>query len=441
MINFLKNFTIAFLMILAVYQTAELWFGKYPDHNFFSLETKSVSEEVNTDSSALNSLIVNIGNNRAVCEIFPKQENKESIDKMITQTVKKGSLAKEGSLDWKVLLSKRCFIYKYGFDMDGLCFESLFDVKNSNTSKIKPFDMIVLTPDSSDKIMYISFINTKVNEETVFVNGARKNYAEEAEELLTNYSKEERDIYYISSYLNGFNVFKGNIFIPQWQSEEFVTDTLEVAMPFEDKANTEKYADLFFDNPAGKWASVVNDVYTYSDENNVVKFYPDNTVEYSAYKANNSKNTDFYANYLAALRAVERDNVSMPVILGNCRHFGEKMIFSFDFVYNNIPVYMSPQLKKNSGMNHFIEVTLTNGAVTKYVRYGCELSSGDEKAATVDFVTAVDSIFNSLNKEEDQAVDMLSLAYTVDSAGKECGLDWIANIEGKEYTVSAYGKE
>ena len=97
-------------MILAVYQTAELWFGKYPDHNFFSLETKSVSEEVNTDGSTLNSLIVNIGNNRAVCEIFTKQENKESIDKMIVQTVKKGSFAKEDSLDWNKLLSQRCFI-------------------------------------------------------------------------------------------------------------------------------------------------------------------------------------------------------------------------------------------------------------------------------------------------------------------------------------------
>ena len=59
--NFGRNFIIAFLMVLTIYQTGELWFGNFSDHNFFSLFNNSETTYSKNVAYTLNRLIVNVG--------------------------------------------------------------------------------------------------------------------------------------------------------------------------------------------------------------------------------------------------------------------------------------------------------------------------------------------------------------------------------------------
>ena len=65
--NFGRNFIIAFLMVLTIYQTGELWFGNFSDHNFFSLFNNSETTYSKNVAYTLNRLIVNLGDNKVIC--------------------------------------------------------------------------------------------------------------------------------------------------------------------------------------------------------------------------------------------------------------------------------------------------------------------------------------------------------------------------------------
>ncbi len=435
MINFFKNFIIAFLMILAVYQTAELWFGKYPNHNFFSLQSTEDLKDIDTSNSALNTYIINLGSNRAILKSTTfETEYKQALDEAVKNTLKKGSFLNEGALNWNEIISEKCLMYKYNFTVDSTVFESIFDIKNNNTSKIPDFDYIAVTPDTGENTVKVSFINSKNN--SVYSYSSKKgSYAQNTADILSAYSAADTDIYYISSVYNGFDIFENNVFIPQWMQAKCSYNRLDVTNQFSDINNIEKYADLFFDNPAGKWASIVNNVYTFSDENNVVKFNTVGVLEYSGYKATSSGEYDFYENYLTALQFINKDNVPNYVVLNNYYQDGDKSVFSFDYAVNDVPVVLSTPIKELTGLSCPIEVTVLNGVVIKYIRYGCELSPQEEISyADVDFVSAVDNIYNEIQADDNQLVKKLDFAYLVENNSNEGKIHWIVNINNREYT-------
>ena len=61
--NFGKNLLIAFLMILAIYQTTELWFDDESSHNFFSFIFQENTGYVQADLYGLDGIAINKGEN------------------------------------------------------------------------------------------------------------------------------------------------------------------------------------------------------------------------------------------------------------------------------------------------------------------------------------------------------------------------------------------
>jgi len=134
---------------------------------------------------------------------------------------------------------------------------------------------------------------------------------------------------------------------------------------------------FFFPNPAVASDGVtVNGVYTYTDNARVVKFYPNNVVEYNAMMATSPSGTvSLASSLLAALDMLDRDRASM-VSLGNPMNdvflvghsVGPEVgqwNFYFDYILGGRPMELDDDVEI---LNHAVEIRVINNAVVQYKR-------------------------------------------------------------------------
>ncbi len=435
-----KNFIIAFLMILAIYQTAELWFGEFSSHNFFAFKDDfsqpGAEDEI---SHTLERIIINLGENKMLCRgngIY-NSAYKESADTAIAKLLRKGEVISEGIADWKSLLQSKAVIYEYGYISDGSQAEKFFNVENSNTSKIKSFDTIMLSYDrGSARLRFI-------NSQTLWYMEILSNdtaLASDINGIFEGFSSSKEDIYYISSVQNGFEIFKNNVFIPRWDGQSVNYSYLSPKMRYEGaygRADLEREVNGFFDNPAGKWINDVEGVLNFSDESTVVKYYPNGVLEYSNYSTGSqNEENDFYTNYMSALALIKKDEgISNEFFLRDYVMEGGNYIMYFGYKANNLPILMGEELQKSTGMKDYIEVTAGMGRVSKYKRYCVDysLETDESMVASNDFLNAVDDVYNRLDLSDEQQVNDLTLSYIDRGNNQQLSLWWIIDIEGTEY--------
>lgn len=440
-----KNFIIAFLMILAIYQTAELWFEDFSSHNFFSFTDKTSSVEAGTEvSHTLERVIINLGENKMLCRgngIYDTSF-KESSDELVTRVIRRGKVVSSGLANWKQILQNRCFVYEYRCNLTGEDAEAIFGIENSNTQEIKSYDTVVLAVDGDN--VRLRFINSQ-SLWCLEIFDDESRVADSLTELLNRFSNVNNDIYYISSVQNGFEIFKGNIFIPRWdgQSVSYTPLTPHKQYADEDKTDLESEVNLFFNNPAGKWSTTTDDIINFSDETTVVKYYPEGVLEYSNYSSGSQSNVnDFYTNYIAAQAVLDMDQgIENEFYLRDYTFEGNEYVMCFGYKVNDFPVFMSDELKKLSGMSDYIEITSSYGRVSHYKRYCVEYEQETEKSlsASVDFLSAVDDVYNEFKDDEEPMVDSLSLAY-VDTGGESSSLWWLMDIDGSVYVRQSGGE-
>jgi hypothetical protein len=268
--------------------------------------------------------------------------------------------------------------------------------------------------------------------------------------LLDKFSDNGKGMYYISSEQNGFDIFDDNIFIPRWDDGSVSYASVIPALQYgdeEDKSALESEVNLFFDNPAGKWSSNVNNVLSYSDESTVVKYYPSGVMEYSNYSTGNQgSDNDFATNYKACQLMLERDlGIANEFCLRNYTLEGGQYTMYFGYNIENLPITMSDELKSSVGMEDYIEITASYGRVSRYKRYCVAYSVDTGKAvnADCDFISAVDSVYNEIG-EETPVVDNLELSYVDEGDKKNMSLWWLIEAGGKTYirgTVKDNGME
>lgn len=433
-----KNFIIAFLMILAIYQTAELWFEDFSSHNFFSFSEKvDISEGSAAKSHTLERVIINLGDNRMVCRGNGIYESswKKTVDDAVSRLLKKGDVVSSGAADWKSILKNKCFIYEYNFAMGSAEAEGIFGIKGGNADKIKSFDTVVFSADGGLGRLRL------INSETMWCLEIRLNESfDEVNALFGNFNPSGEDIYYISSVQNGFEIFRGNIFIPRWDGQSVSYSYLSPELQYndpQDKTALESEVNLFFDNPAEKWSTTVNDVVNYSDETTVVKFYPQGVLEYSNYSTEGyGEDNGFYANYMAALSLLETDKgIVNEYYLRNSSFSNGEYTLYFGYKANNMPLVMSSELSEKTGMKDYIEVTSSFGRVSNYKRYCVHYSVESSKSLTADrdFLSCVDEIYNSFEDSENPTVDEIALVYMDEGDNKKISLRWLMDIDGKQF--------
>lgn len=442
--EFGKNILMALLMILAIYQTAELWFGDFSSHNFFSLVFNSENVGEDSVNYTMERMLINTGDNRIICRVsgIYDSDYKQQFDNMIGEALSKGELYEENApVDWKDILSQRCIVYEYGFVLRGSTIEDAFGVHNANTDKIKYCNRIIAIPQGSGRDTKVILYNSRDDSKYIFTDSKKNNAALESYGLIGRFASADSELNYISSEKNGFDIFRSNIFIPQWRDMTYTYDEISSEMTVNEEVSAEENADVFFDNPAGKWKSVdENGNITFSNENTVIKYYENGVLEYTNYKTGTGGDDSFAANYKAACSIIKKDSfVKNEYYLCSYNDKDGKYVFYFDYKIDDMVIRLGSDLRKSIGMSSMLEVTASNGRVNKYKRYACAYEqNGTSNYASVDFVTAADDLYNELDADGEKPVENLELAF-VDN-GEETEMKWIIGIDGKEYVRSVRSK-
>lgn len=452
-LNRVKNFIITFFVLLAIYQTAKLWFEDFSNHNFFysfkSIQGGSVNDyEV---SSLIENIVVGKGSNKFFCD-YNNSENKEYkniFEQAIRKSLENGNYIGKEDINVQENLTGKIVIYNYSFFINSEDINYVFNIKSNISNKIKRFNKIMIIPDiSTNENLKIAFLDTEEN--LSYLVELRKNdIINSTIDAINNFKTENEDFYYISSIQNGFDIFKTNIFIPRWIGNSIGYKPIIMSNPLESDGGVllnqlEKDINMFFDNPAAKWPSKINDVFTYSDENTVVKYYTNGVLEYSNYKSSNDnlKEIKFSKCYKTALSFLKKDtNIKNEYYLKDYKKEDDRITFYFEYKINNFPIILSDELKSQIGMNSIIEISATNSKVLKYKKYVYEFSIDETEIifAETDFLEAIDNIFllRQNNSKEREKIDNISLSYTAEKGTNKIYLKWFININDNSYIVSS----
>lgn len=442
--NFGRNFIIAFLMVLAIYQTGELWFGDFSNHNFFSFLGNNESAYSKGVAYTLDRLVINLGDNKVICRgsnIY-ESEYKNQFDNAVSVAILEGTLTENaGDVDWNNILSNRAIIYEYSCSFNGADLSGIFDVKSDNCAKIKSYDTIIISPRADNSFMRVIFYDS-INRTSSYCELKSNSVIGKCYEVSSEFNYVDNEIYYISSVENGFDIFNGNKFLPQSESEVYNYQAIEPHYTMSDVVMIEKNANIFFDNTVIKNYTKNNGNYIFSDETTVVKYYNNNVLEYFNYDTKNGDDDGFSANYVAAINIIKQDEfITNEFYLDNYSYNDGQYIFNFNYKINDFPMLPSSEVKSATGMKSFIEVIASDGGVDRYRKYACRYTISDRitLSAKVDFISAIDGLYGDLfgANNENQPVDDITLAYIADNKG--FGLKWIINIGDNNYTVGTDG--
>lgn len=442
--NFGRNFIIAFLMVLAIYQTGELWFGDFSNHNFFSLFNGNENSYSKNIAYTLNRLVINLGDNKVVCRgsnIY-ESEYKEEFDRAISTALTKGTLTENtGSVDWVSVLENRAVIYEYSCSFKGSDLNGIFNVQSDISSRIESYDTIIISPRADNSFMRVIFYDSE-KDISSYAELKSNSIIGKCYEATSAFAGPEDDIYYISSVENGFDIFSENIFLPQCETEFYTYNAIEPHYISGDVSMMEKNANIFFDNMSAMDYQRSDGNYTFRNETTVVRCYDNSVMEYFNYDAKSDNDNSFYGNYGAAINLIKQDKfVTNEIYLESYEYKDGQYTFRFNFKINNLPLLPGNEIKENTGLSSFIEVITSKGSVDKYRKYGCRYTISDKITlnSKVDFISAIDKIYAELygNESETKPVDDITLGYIADS--RSFGLSWLVNIDGNEYVVEAEG--
>ncbi len=440
MLNYFKNFIITFLVVLAVYQTNKLWFEDFSSHNFFytvfrdNLSQGSAGEIKNE----LEYIAVNNGSNRFV--LYRDNADidgiKQNLIKLAETAVIKSEPQIYDSFDLGEMLSGRSAVLHYGFMLSGDIFSAMYDTDSNK--RIPEFDSIAIKDMGADgfKVLFFGSDSSEgalYELESYSGSGDIKNIVDSARQSV-------EEVYYVSSVLSGYDVFRGNEFIPTWAGEAYYGSIISTNPVSESDsvsaAGIDSFVNGYFENPVLKWTSMDDNVYIFSDESTVVKYYPEGVMEYASYSGQNG-GTDFETGLAAAESFLEYEpTLKNDYYLAGFDYDADRIIYYFDYKINNLPLRLSEPMKEKLGMKSFIEVTVDGRRISKYKRYLKDYSNTvkDPIYTRKSFLEAID---NGLSVLKGEKINSLSLSY-LETGDENIPLCYVANIDGRYYSEAAY---
>lgn len=460
-INGIKNLVLIVLVMAALYQTGTLWLGDAKSHNvfYYFMETfvnkyKVYDEDVSVIKPS--EIVVGYGNKKY--SKFLSGEEKESLiektESNISKVLMNGKFEETKAVDWNEYLDSRAVVLKFSFDVSFAEYYKGFSINSINElgTSLKSFNYIVLNPSNSaggDINLY--FIDSEKSEAYLYKLNNASN-AQEIYDYISKVQNYEDGLLYISTKQSGFNVFKNNVFVPQWAGENYTYNYAEKINPFEynedvDIAVAENMVSGFFNNTSvvQKSGSTPSG-FMFSNENTVVKYFMTGILEYYNYETNASKNEQTLATaYSVSNDFLKKDNsLDTEVILSGIELSSEGLIFYYDYTLNNFSMELSDQLKEKLNMKHAIEVVVNGNSVKKYRRYAYNfvVNSKEEKSTVdFDFSAALSDAIRERNDNETvtEVLDIDLLYYIEDF--DSVYLKWITNIDDNYFITDAKKEE
>lgn len=450
----IMNFVIVALVITAIYQTEELWLEGTNGHNFFyALTNYFTSDKQEADGDVLLATRYAVGEGEGTFSVYYPDEvgNSAMLDlanralgEILSQ---KETVPQKSTADWKEILANRCIVMQYDFMIASE--EYLENYKELKTNqKLEQFDYITIVPAKrSGEGSQAYFVNSETNECVLF-RGEGGGASTTLYEALTT---EDSDMLYVSTgQRTSASVLWRNMFLPQWARLPYQYAALEREFVFEkdgepSRATLENTVKNFFRNFSVDWSERNEDgIYTFSDSETVVKYYPEEKVlEYYNYEnyAGDAR-TGLLEGYQICCNFLKNDNsLQTDIYLADIeRTINNEVIYYFDYVVDDLPVNLSQSLRDRIGSPHAIEVTLRNQAVKEYRRYAVNFRQMAEKneRINVQFIDALDDAnktYKAVVEEKDITdVKNISLGYHVDLTGS-MRLKWFVTLYDYTFVV------
>ncbi|MDR2903315.1 MAG: hypothetical protein LBU77_02230 [Clostridiales bacterium] len=442
----IQNVIIFSLVVLTFFQTGELWFGGTPNHNFFYSFFSAGAN--GSDMASLPDLTkpyriaasVEQGRYKIKYSGISASEQKKTLDDAVTTLFAKGTYVGQSAMDWSVLSKSLLFEYHCAVPTDA--FSAAYRQKAGLlTTRFAAFDRILLVPgNTAYEPASVLFHDAAADQcHTFRIDQSDLNQTiKAAREKLS--VADNRLYYTASSSLSALpvNLFSKHVFVPMWDDAALSYADIEKINPYADGGFVLSYTvgdniNMFFNNPGRKQYTLINDVLTFSDETTVVKYHQSNILECNNYRtADTDKPTTFATAFNQAVEFIKLDTTigaeNEYYLADYYEDTGEWHLF-FDFTVNDFPVFLSNRAGSTPELTHAIEITVSDGIVTKYMRsaylYKTREQSTAVAVATEKGIDALNTAIDNylVPEEEDGAADFppeliqsIELGYNSDSA-------------------------
>ena len=465
----IMNFVIVALVITAIYQTGELWLQGTSGHNFFYSLKQGLNDSCKeADGNVLLATRYAVGEGEGTFTVYYPDDvgtsNMLSVaNKALGEVLSQNHTVPQKEMaDWKEILSSRCIVMQYDFMIASE--EYLENYKELKTSqKLERFDYITIVPAArSGEESQAYFVNSDTNECVMF----RGDAGAASTSLYDILQTDDKGMPYISTgQRTSASVLWRNMFLPQLTQVPQPYAPLAREFAFEkdgvaSRTALENTVQNFFRNFSMDWSTRDEDgTFVFSDSETVVRYHPDTKMlEYFNYENHTGdERTGLLEGYQICGNFLKNDtSLKTDIYLADIgRTINNEVVYYFDYVVDDLPVYLSQELRDQIGSSHAIEVTLRNQAVKEYRRYAVNFSPAGEKTEQIDvqFIDALDAA-NKMYQTivEDKAitdVKNISMGYHVGLTGS-MRLKWFVTLydytfvvdtdQGKESTDMAVGE-
>ena len=450
--NRLTNIILITLAVVAVIQTGGLWLGQTKSHSPFystlnSLFSSGTSSKKYYTFLEPESSAIGLGDNRYVLVYG----NNDGLNKSITsalETVFSGGALIGTYETSSALFSEKSIVLNYPFSISSAEFLKGFSASGEFfVSDFPYFDSIIIMPSYTRKAYTeVSFVNS--SEQVCCSLGIEDSTVNSILRSVIDGTDTDGSLVYISSAQSGFNIFKTNVFLPQWPAEEYRYCSVMAEHACADTGGTVSTATIgsmvspfFADKGPDSSRIDTNGVHLYYNDDTVVKYYPNGILEYFSYAKSDAQQSLASA-YDACMAFIKNDSsIATDIYLTDAEATTEGLVFRFNYCVNNMPVVLSADLKESLGAKSAIEVVVNGNIVKKYRKYSYNfrLSPREDMSANTDFLSEINRVIISAQTDSSASVQIadIRLAYYCDEE-TICALKWITDINGSEYVGDTY---
>ena len=454
----ITNFVIVVLVIAAVYQTGELWLAGTTSHNFFNGIMQSASKATvggQNSSVILPVARYAVGNGGSAFSVYYSDKfgnNDTDILKIANDTLTEilYTNIQEGEktfADWKAMLQSRSLILQYDFALAPSDYPVHTKSKKA-LETLKAFDCVTLLPARHPgEESQVYFINSDTNECVLY----KSNKSKTAPLLYEQLVRQEGDMVYISTgQKTTSSILKRNLFLPQWADLPYFYAAVEEKPVFEqenavNRMTLENSVEGFFKNFSADWSTRdESGTFEFSDSSVIVKYYPaERVLEYYSYDTYGTEKdqASLSQGYGISCNFMENDaSLHTDVYLADVIRRSNETIYCFDYVTDNLPVYLSANMQEKIGMKHAIEITVRGQAVKKYRRLAVDyvLKENPSEKLHVQFIDALDEANRRYQEQVEERVvrdvENIVLGYYADGSHK-LSLKWFVTLYDHDFLI------
>jgi hypothetical protein len=350
---------------------------------------------------------------------------RESCDGIIAATLKEGEHLETREVNYAEIFGAPGYIYEYAFDIPTAVFALAFG-KSGFADKLEYVTSVVLLPPDARRSVTIVWL---LDEKNMLMSGYSVKNALPPVLSLDEFYQE---ILYESSALSSYeDLSDKNTFIAKRMDNGYSYPAVAVVNPYAEgellRGAIEQHINVFFENPAAKLFFMGdNTVYTFVDATTVVKYFQNDVLEYSNYRAGSGE-TSLLKSFGAALGFIMSDPlVNNEYYLADYEEREDGYIFYFDYVINNFPVVLPDEYKRSdaAAMKHTLEVTIRDGNVADYKKLVYNFIMDEaHKTADLDFEGSLAEVSSAQEANPEKFTDIM-LGYKLERS-KKAYLYWI----------------